>query len=217
MHHSANRVPAALADAGGALLATTLSVMAAVRRAAKPLHPAGAVVLGRLERTRTQPVTGIPWLDDPGVDEVLVRRSRAVGLPETLPDIHGLAVRVPIGSGHADLLFASTGRGAVTRFLLTVSRSPEGRPLTTLLPYRSPAGPLLLAATAAGPDRFTLSCAAGTGGWHDFGTLVLSDSPGGDELVSFDPVLNTIPGLDNYEWVRRLREPSYSMARGSRR
>lgn len=216
MDHYANRVPAALADAGGKVLATTLSVMAG-RRAAKPLHPAGAVVLGRLDRIPAQRATGIPWLDEPGVDEVLVRRSRAVGLPATLPDIHGLAVRVPVRSGHADLLFASTGRGAVTRFLLTVSRSPEGRPLTTLLPYRSPAGPLLLAATASGADRFTLSWATGTGNWHDFGTLVLSGSPGGDELVSFDPVINTIPGLENYEWVRRLREPSYSMARGSRR
>src|SRR5690242_17282611 len=120
MDSSANRVPGALADAGGVVLAATLSAVAAVRRAAKPLHPEGAVVLGRLERTGAQPGTGVPWLDDAGVDEVFVRRSRAVGLPDSLPDIHGLAVRVPVGPGHADLLFASTGRGLVTRFLLTV-------------------------------------------------------------------------------------------------
>jgi hypothetical protein len=30
-------------------------------------------------------------------------------------------------------------------------------------------------------------------------------------------LLNTLPGLENYGWVRRLREPSYFTARRSRR
>lgn len=36
------------------------------------------------------------------------------------------------------------------------------------------------------------------------------------ETVSFDPVRNEIPQLANYDWVRRLREPSYSLARRRR-
>ena len=67
------------------------------------------------------------------------------------------------------------------------------------------------------PCRGTTDWASGTGGWHDFSTLVLTESPGADELVSFDPLLNMVPGLENYEWVRRLREPSYATARRSRR
>lgn len=39
---------------------------------------------------------------------------------------------------------------------------------------------------------------------------------GADAAISFDPVHDTIPGLDNYDWVRRLREPSYRVARSSR-
>ena len=42
---------------------------------------------------------GVPWLDEPGEDEVVVRLSRAIGLPGGLPDIHGLAVRIPSRTG----------------------------------------------------------------------------------------------------------------------
>ena len=44
------------------------------------------------------------------------------------------------------LLLASTGLGRLTRFTLTAARSPYRRPLTTLLPYRTPAGAVLLSA-----------------------------------------------------------------------
>ena len=38
-----------------------------------------------------------------------------------------------------------------------------------------------------------------------------------DPMVSFDPVRNAVPGLEQYRWVTRLREPSYAVARRSRR
>ena len=37
-----------------------------------------------------------------------------------------------------------------------------------------------------------------------------------DEYVAFDPMTNTVPGLEPYEWVRQLRERSYRAARHSR-
>lgn len=148
---------------------------------------------------------------------MLVRRSRAVGLPEGLPDIHGLAIRVPLqGGGHGDLLLATTGRGRLTRFLLTAGRTPYSRPLTTLLPYRTPTGPKLIAALARSAHRYELAYASPGGSWHQFGDLVLSSTRGPDPLVSFAPVRNTLPGLENYDWVRRLREPAYAAARHSR-
>ena len=135
----------AAALGGQALRAATISV-AAARPAAKPLHPEGSVVSGHLQRFGGLS-TGVAWLDEAGEDEVLVRQSRAVGLPDAAPDIFGVAIRVPAGGGrHGDLLFASTGLGRVSRFVLTASRSPYRRPLTTLLPYRTPAGPVVLAA-----------------------------------------------------------------------
>jgi hypothetical protein len=211
-----DRIRAAAAAGAGAVLAGATRALSAVRPSLKPLHPQGKVVEARLDRMGARPPTGVPWLDEAGVDEVLVRRSRAVGLPEGAPDIHGLALRVPREDGYGDLLLASTGLGRVTRFVLTGSRSPLGRPLTTLLPYRTPHGPLLLAAVPQADHEYRLECASPTGPWRPFGMLRLSGTESADALVSFDPVRNTVPGLENYEWVRRLREPAYLTARRTR-
>lgn len=215
---SALDVPAhALVSAGGLLLATATRTVAAVRPAAKPLHPRGEVTQGRLFRRGAQPATGVAWLDEPGTDDVLVRRSRAIGLPGSVPDIHGLAVRVPRpDDGYGDLLLATTGWGRVTRFVLTASRSPRRRPLTTLLPYRTDRGPLLLGARAIGEDCFELAVATPEGEWTRFADLRLSALPAADQDVSFDPVAHQIPGLEQYDAVERLREPSYQTARASR-
>ena len=104
----------AASSAGGQLLRAATGVVAA-RPAAKPLHPRGSVVRGTLRRTGAAERTGAAWLDDAGEDSVLVRQSRAVGLPAPVPDIFGLALRVPTGEGrHGDLLLASTGLGRLT-------------------------------------------------------------------------------------------------------
>ncbi|WP_121253834.1 hypothetical protein [Nocardioides ferulae] len=204
-------------SAGGAVLAAAARTIAAVRPASKPLHPQGRVRKACLYRHGLSPELGVPWLDMAGIDEVVVRESRAIGLPGALPDIHGLAVRVPVGDGTSgDLLFASTGWGRVSRFVLTASREPGGRPMTTLLPYRTPAGPLLLGARLIGDQTVELSCSVDQGDWRHFADLRLSDEDAGDPDVSFDPVRNQLPGLDQYRMVERLREPAYAQARASR-
>lgn len=206
------------ASLGGAGLAGAARAIAAVRPAAKPLHPKGDLVGGELVRTGTEPgaATGVPWLDEAGRGRVLVRLSRAMGLPRTLPDIHGLALRVPLGNDrHGDLLFATTGTGRWTRFLLVPGWNAQ-RPMTTLLPYRTPAGPVVLAVRAVAEDRYELAHARGGGKWQLFGELVLSNTAGPDPTISFDPVRNPLPGLEFYDWVARLREPAYLTARRTR-
>jgi hypothetical protein len=208
----------AASSAGGQILRAATGLVAA-RPAAKPLHPRGSVVQATLHRFGGEGGSGVAWLDDAGEDEVLVRQSRAVGLPSPAPDIFGLAVRVPREDGrHGDLLFASTGLGRLTRFTLTLARSPGGRPLSTLLPYRTPAGPLLLSAVFRDDSTVELAWAIRSGDWHPFAELVLHEGPGdeGDMPLSFDPVRNVLPGLETYPWIRRLREPSYTTARRSR-
>lgn len=213
-----HRTQAAAASLGGAGLSGAVRLVAAGRPAPKPLHPHGDVLTARLRRHGSPLATGAEWLDGQGSDEVLVRRSRALGLPERLPDIHGLAVRVPLEGGtHGDVLFATTGKGRLGRFVLTPGWTPYSRPLTTLLPYRTPSGPRLLAACAWTEHRYELAYASPGGSWHPFADLVLSSTAGPDPLVSFDPVRNTLPGLENYAWVRRLREPAYGTARLTRR
>lgn len=205
-------------SAGGQILRAVTGLIAA-RPAAKPLHPRGSVVGGTLHRFGAAERTGVDWLDEVGDDPALVRQSRALGLRPPLPDIFGLAMRVPITGGrHGDLLFASTGLGRFTRCMLTPARSPSGRPLTTLLPYRAPAGPLLLSAVFQDERTVSLAWAVGAGAWHQFAELRLDDETfqQADAPLSFDPVGNTLPGLVNYDWVRRLRAPSYGTARRSR-
>jgi hypothetical protein len=141
-----------------------------------------------------------------------------MGLPAGVPDVFGLAVRVPAADGrYGDLLLATTGLGRLTRYTLTPARSVRGRPLTTLLPYRTAAGPVLLSAVSPEESTWTLSWAVGSGPWHRFAQLTLLAPVGtGDSEISFDPVRNVLPGLDHYGWVTRLREPSYAGARRSR-
>ena len=92
--------------------------------------------------------------------------------------------------------------------------------MTTLLPYRTPAGPVVLSAVFHGEIKVDLAWAIRSGAWHTFAAVVLDKEPvddTGDVLLSFDPIRNVLPGLETYDWVRRLREPAYVTARRSRR
>lgn len=200
------------------MLAGTVRLMTRLRSSTKPLHPRGDVVTGRLVRTGGAVRSGVQWLDSAGTEDVVVRVSRAIGLPDRLPDIHGIALRVPIGGGSADLLLASTGLGRASRFLLVPRRDIGTRPLTSLLPYRAPGGPIFLGCRpvggdAARPHSYTLLWSQRLGDWVEFARLELSTTSGSDSGVSFDPIANPLPGLPTYGWVRRLREPAYRAAR----
>jgi hypothetical protein len=209
-----------LATVVGRALGGVFSLVGALRtRRRKALHPQGRVRSGLVLR-QGGASTGVPWIDEPGSDRVLLRLSRATGLPEVLPDILGLALRVPCdGGNYGDLLLASTGTGAVGRFLLRPTRRPAG-PYGSLMPYRSPTGPLLLAALPLADDgtRFELAYSALRGAWSRFAVLeVRSDWDDAlDAPLSFDPVLNEVPGLHSYGWAAQLRRFSYAASRRAR-
>jgi hypothetical protein len=200
----------------GATLAGVVRAFAALRPSDKPLHPKGVVRHARLLRRGVEPPTGVAFLDTVATDDVLVRESRSVGLPRALPDIQGLALRVPNPDGsYGDALFASNGFGWLTRFLLIPTRTTYGRPMTTLLPYDTAAGPVLLGVRAVDTGRLELGFAVGDGRWRTVGEIELSDRVS-DEEITFDPIRNPLPGLGQYAAVRRLREPAYTAARSSR-
>lgn len=202
-----------LARTAGGLLSSGAVAFGSARGRVKPLHPTGALHRATVTRHGSPPRTGVPWIDEPGTDPALVRISRGIGLADALPDVQGLAIRVDPDGTPADVLLASTGLGRIGRYLLTPTRTPTGRPLTTLLPCRSPWGPLLLAAVPESAVRFELRWAGPLGAWTPFGVLELGEPLGDDTRVSFDPVVNVLPGLEQYSWVRRLREPAYWVAR----
>jgi hypothetical protein len=146
---------------GKALAGLFFAIAKARTASRRALHPDGELRRGLLVRQGCEWPTGVSWLDDAGTDEVLLRFSRSVGLPTALPDVLGLAVRVPLQEGgHADLLLASTGAGRWGRFLLRLTRR-RATFYSSLIPYQAPTAPLLVAAAATNDDgcHFELVCA----------------------------------------------------------
>ena len=220
-----------LASGAGNVFGPLFAVLARLRPAAKPLHPKGIQFRGTLYRSGSHFPLGVPWLDESGSDPVLVRLSRSIGLPESLPDIHGLALRIERPQGCVDVLFATTGQGKVSRFLLTPRLSPGGA-YSTLMPYRAVTGPIVLLAFLDGDGGLPksmhspngrpsmtvrLSAAIATGPWREFGHLQLTGPiHNNDSPVSFDPILHQMSDLPNYQWAHRIRAKAYSSARTAR-
>lgn len=95
------------------------------------------------------------WLPDvlarPRRHEAVVRFSRAIGVPDPLPDIIGMAIKLPdlYGTGwDQDWLLVTSGNDVVSRHLLLPTRNVLGRPYSTILPYRRPAGSVTFGARA---------------------------------------------------------------------
>lgn len=237
MHASASRPVAAAAPAAfaGRILRTVFAGMLVLRRP-RPIHARGELFDGTVRWLRGPRDTGLGWVDDPEPGSsvpVRARLSRSLGLPDGLPDVWGLALRVPgsdAGGAQDDLdlraraadaddahiEFASTGAGVPLRFALVPHRRPERARLGILLPYRGTRGPvLLLARTIAGDPhhrlgwRLLLSTASPLGRWRAFAELELRPSPDQDDALRFDAGRHPLPGSDVYPWVRALRQPSY--------
>ncbi len=220
MDRSAHRILLGPATVTGRMLAAATSVVASLRRAPQPLHPDGVVDAGILVRHGAPHTgarrTGAEWLDEPGIHEVLVRRSRAAGLPEPWPDVHGLALRVLRGQGRAsDILLATTGSRGIGRFVLQPGLRPDLMFFGSLLPYHAPAGPVVLGARRRTTTTWDLLYAVGLGSWTTYATLVLEESQA-DRPLSMDAVLNPLPGLPQYDAIARLRLPAYRTARRRR-
>lgn len=186
-------------------------------RGGRPLHPRGAVLPGTLARTGA--AEGIPWLDTPASDDVQVRLSRGAGLPAPLPDLLGVAVRVPGAAGPVDLLLSSTGPGPLAGRVLFPARDASVA-YGSLMGYRCAAGTVRLALLprpgglrSAGAD---LAVAVGWGPWRPVGWLALGapDRPL-DPGVRFDAVRHPPPGLVPDGPMARFREPAYAAARHS--
>ncbi len=147
---------------------------------------------------------------------MIVRESRSVGLPEGLPDIHGLAIRVTNPDG--TLVTCCSRRPVGPADPLRADRQPHDvrTPDDDAAPLPDHAGPVLLGARSAHSGVVQLACAVGGGPWRGFAELSISREDAPDPTISFDPVVNQVAGLDHYPAVIRLREPAYRSARRSR-
>ncbi|MGY2083653.1 phosphodiesterase [Blastococcus sp. SYSU DS0539] len=219
-----------LVDAAGRLVAVPLGAVARWRRG-RAIHPRGAVLDAVLERHGASPPFGVPWLDAVRSDRVVVRLSRGAGLPAPLPDLLGLAIRIPGEDGPpVDLLLSTSGSGPLTR-RIPVPRSGGAVTYGSIMAYRSAPGAVRLAAVpersgipsdpepvAGAADRgavvFALRAAVGSGEWRTFATLRATGARRPlDPALRFDAVRHAPPGLAADGPMARFREPAYAMAR----
>ncbi|WP_146752022.1 hypothetical protein [Microbacterium sp. SMR1] len=213
---------APLARGAGMLLRGFFGALLMLRRP-RPIHVRGTMLTGTVRWVGPERRSGISWIDEPpqsGEAKVVARLSRSVGLPDALPDIYGLAVRLSGESASpevdaGDIEFASTGRGVPLRYALLPLRRPERARFGILLPYRGRRGPVLLSATTVdgSPDaadwRLLLSFASPLGSWRPFALVRLTRAAWPGEQPRFDAGRRVLPGARVYPWVRALRQPSY--------
>jgi hypothetical protein len=226
----------------GPVAAATHGFFAALSRirGSRIFHPEGLGYRGGLAVTAAHPeYPGVPLLARRAEYPVLCRLSRGGGLPERVPDVLGLAVRIADlhGPGRPqDFLLATGASAPVARHLLLPGIGGFfGQTLSSLLPYR--VGNRMRIVGARGADaashathgsleevreafdrgelRFQLALAGLRGDWSPFGELTFEAPLPGDETerMAFDP-WNTGGGITPAGPLQKLRRPAY---RGSQR
>lgn len=200
-------------------------------------HPSGVLARGFIERIAPAG-QGLPIPSS----EIVARVSKASGTPGALPDFVGLAFRLtpPEPAGKPwDILLVSAGSGVLSRAVaLRPTASWNGQTLTTLMPLhyqnhnwwlraRTPSDIDGLGLSLAnvrnrlerGNIEIALDQACGRGHFTPVGhltlTAVVDDEQHRD--VSFDPVVNTAPGLSLHpRWLADLRARAYRQSRDGR-
>jgi len=220
------------ARALGLLLGGAIGAILTVRRP-RPIHSSGAVFEGELTVRRASVPSGIRGFDAHAgeVIPVIARVSRSAGLPSWLPDVYGLALRWEDGGRPVDVQLSATGVGVPGRFVLAPHLRPDRATLSSVVPYRTSGGPVLICArTVAGrslppdvgalrdaveeePWLLRLYSATPRGRWHPFADLRLTDARGEDDPgLRFDIDLHPLEGATSYDAVRAVRQPAYRLA-----
>jgi hypothetical protein len=200
-------------------------------------HPLGVLAQGSIERIAPAG-EGLPIRSA----DVVARISKATGTPGGWPDFIGLAIRVPRARETDkpwDILLVSSGSGVLARAVaLRPATSWNGQTLTSLMPLHYQGNHWWLRARTEGdidgaglsldhitkrldqaPIEVALDQACGRKDFTAVGRLTLTGvvdvQRSGD--VSFDPVLNTAPGLRlSPGWLADLRARAYQRSRKGR-
>lgn len=230
-------IPERLAVPLTGVSAAAFGLLSALRRN-RVFHPVGEAYSGTLSLNPSA-ANLLPFELTTGLD-VTVRFSRGAGLPEPLPDILGLAIKMPLevaGAPEQDLLLASSGDAPGVRHLLIPAKSFFRPTYSSVLPYRTADdrhlvlgaradtslisrkgdfGDLELAAIE-GRLRFDLQVAEPTGGWTVIGSLEVGN-PLGPEVshaLRFNP-WNTHPDLQPAGPLNTMRLSSYKASQAAR-
>lgn len=199
---------------------------ASLVRGERVIHAQGTTVRGRLLVPGGADV-GVPLLDEPGRHGCLVRFSRSLGLPEQVPDILGVAVRVLDAHGeghHQDLLLDSSRSWPFARRLPLPRYDPLGALYSSLTPYElagrrwilgllpdpgAPAARHVEDVAGRGDGaRLRLAVAAAHGAWREVAVLELGAAVEGGRSLRFSPDV-TGGGIRPAGWLQDLRRSAY--------
>lgn len=199
-------------------------------RGARIFHPDGVAFDARWSTVDPVLPEGSP-LAAPDGHQAIVRLSRGIGLPPALPDLLGVAVKVPDVHGPGldqDLLLASVGPGPVGRRVLTPAVDFRATTFSSLLPYavgghrapvvaevHGPGASTLVALQHADASALEVQLYLGSGG--HFARIALGrrlDDEVAREL-RFDP-WHTGAALRPAGLVNRLRRPAYQASQEGR-
>jgi hypothetical protein len=181
-------VPAPVAAATGAFW----GALSRLRGGRRSLHPIGVGFEASFVVDSGQ--TGVELFDSPGSHRALVRFSRGAGLPEPLPDILGIAVRVIDAHGpgaHQDFLLATSSSLPVAHHALLPAWTFFDRTFSSVLVY-----------SVAGSSRLVGAVPRSEvphGGDSGLGGVALAASRG---LLSYDLVL--APPFGRFSSVARI-------------
>ncbi|OZF57692.1 hypothetical protein CH293_02995 [Rhodococcus sp. 14-2470-1b] len=205
-------------------------------RAARAFHPNGVHYSGALIRSAPEDA-GLPLRSC----EVSVRMSKGIGLPSGLPDVAGLALRLPTTEAGAspswDVLLAGSATGRFGRMVPWPSSTWNAAHFSSLMPLKYRGRMWWLRAritapdldhmsteevrTAVATDRVSIAIeqACGWGGGFVPAAVVHSlvlTAPG-HEIDAFDPVLNSPAEVrPQPECLRALRLSAYRNSRAGR-
>lgn len=223
-------------DAGGYAVGLTLAALGALR-GGRPVHPQGAVYEAELVISGdVGPLAGTELFGRTGSCTALLRFSRSLGLPRPLPDLLGVAVRIPDAYGpgrHQDLLAVTSIDAPVLHHLFVPARDVQQRPYSSSLRYRAggatflfgvlprPQSPRpdggdeldrLAAAARTGALVFDLAVAGVWGRFRPVAELRLGRRlPPEAEAVRFNP-FNCGGGLEPTGFMNRLRDYAYPLS-----
>ncbi len=197
-------------------------------------HPYGRAFAGTLHIPKT--TAGLKQ----GSHQAIARLSRGAGVPKGLPDVLGLAIKLPDFNGprkDQDFLLVSAANAPVVRHLLLPAAVFGSRTFSTVLPYEVHGEVLLFGTLPSPPEeratglelakldealeqgrlRFRFAVATLTGPWRRIGELRLERRLSEDlsDKLRFNP-WNTSDRIRPVGPLNRLRADAYPASQKAR-